>query len=544
VKKTTGLLLIVALILASFIVSALPARGQELPAVLYVTVGTQAEITQLIDFGLDVWHVEQVDSQYVVTVWAEPSDPRLTNYTVEVDTERTQLYRDAPDQIGVAGVEGQGFMGGYLKAAEMYTHLDALAADNPTLAQSYDCGDSWDKITAGGPAGYDIKCLHIGGTNDIDVVVIAGEHARELMGPEIARLWAEWLLGPEADAAYLRWFDHRIMPMTNPDGHRMVENTGALWRKNTHAGCSNASKRGVDPGRNCDSVTYGGPGSSTDPCHENYRGTGPASEPETQAVQALLASQFTSLVRNPLTDPAPDNTPDIFATVHTYGRLVYIPWSTNQQTPNHSQLRNVCNQLGGKSGYTCQFPFQYPASGTSEDHSYDEYGTVSVGFEVGTDFFEPYGHLNARWTEMKPSLIYAAKLAPAPYQLRKGPEPASLSLSPTMVNTDTTVTVNATVSDDSGHGGQNIAAAQLYIGTPPEFGGTPIAMTAVDGNFNQVTEQVLGTFSTTGLSVGKHLIMVRGRDSAGNWGVVKAGSLIRVDGEIYPIWLPVVTKNQ
>jgi hypothetical protein len=541
-KNRITLVLVLTIVLGTLLLpSSSQAQGDE-PAVLYVTVPNQATIQALVDAGLDVWHVDQVDAQYIVTVWADPTDPRLAGYQITIDGERTQIYRDAPSQVGVTGVDGLGFMGGYLTAAEVYAHLDALAVANPTLAQSYDCGDSWDKVTAGGPAGYDIKCLHVGGTNNIDVVIVAGEHARELMGPEIARLWAEWLLGSEADAAYLRFFDHRIMPMVNPDGHRMVETTGSLWRKNTHTGCGNANLRGVDIGRNYASVTYGGPGSSTDPCNEVYRGTGAASEPETQATQGVMAAQFSPLARNTLVDPAPVTTADVFATIHTFGGEVYMPWSTNQQTPNHGQIRNICDLLGGKSGYSCKFPFDYPASGTVEDHAYDDYGVATVGFEVGNDFFEPYNNLPTRWNQMRPALVYVAKLAPAPYQLRLGPQPVTIGLWPAMVNTDTTVTVNANVSD-SNNGGQAIAAAQLFIGTPPEFGGTAIAMSAADGAFDEVSEQVTGNFSTAGLAAGRHLVMVRARDASGNWGVVSAVWLVRVDGPIYPIYLPINLKD-
>lgn len=65
---------------------------------------------------------------------------------------------------------------------------------------------------------------------------------------------------------------------------------------------------------------------------------------------------------------------------------------------------------------------------------------------------------------------------------------------------------------------QPIAAAEAWIDTPPWDAGTPLALSAVDGSFNSVAENVTGTVDTTGLSVGRHTLWVRGQDSAGNWG--------------------------
>ena len=68
--------------------------------------------------------------------------------------------------------------------------------------------------------------------------------------------------------------------------------------------------------------------------------------------------------------------------------------------------------------------------------------------------------------------------------------------------------------------GQNIAAVEAYVDVPPwRVGSVAVPLTAEDGNFNTPTEYAIGTVH---VGPGKHIIFVRGRDAAGNWGPVKA----------------------
>jgi hypothetical protein len=47
-------------------------------------------------------------------------------------------------------------------------------------------------------------------------------------------------------------------------------------------------------------------------------------------------------------------------------------------------------------------------------------------------------------------------------------------------------------------------------------------MAAVDGNFNSTMEAVTATINTSGLTTGRHIIFVRGKDAANNWGAFSA----------------------
>jgi hypothetical protein len=74
---------------------------------------------------------------------------------------------------------------------------------------------------------------------------------------------------------------------------------------------------------------------------------------------------------------------------------------------------------------------------------------------------------------------------------------------------------------------QNVGAAEYYIDTPPWAGGTGIPM---NGTFNSPTVAVNATINTASLSVGRHVIFVRGRGVSNfqdlqTWGPISAAFL-------------------
>jgi hypothetical protein len=89
------------------------------------------------------------------------------------------------------------------------------------------------------------------------------------------------------------------------------------------------------------------------------------------------------------------------------------------------------------------------------------------------------------------------------------------------------VTLTALVRDDAygsaansiGRPGvQAITAVEAYAGLPEWAGGTAIPMSAQDGAFDSPAEAARIALDTSGLSMGRHLIFVRGRNAAGHWG--------------------------
>jgi hypothetical protein len=88
---------------------------------------------------------------------------------------------------------------------------------------------------------------------------------------------------------------------------------------------------------------------------------------------------------------------------------------------------------------------------------------------------------------------------------------------------------------------KNVLSAEFYIDAQPWLTSTlPISytLTALDGNFDQPSETVSASIDTTGLGVGRHLILIRSEDVAGNWGPYSAAFLYIPAG-----FLPVIMNN-
>jgi hypothetical protein len=97
-----------------------------------------------------------------------------------------------------------------------------------------------------------------------------------------------------------------------------------------------------------------------------------------------------------------------------------------------------------------------------------------------------------------------------------GPRTSNVSVTPTLVRSDSTVVLTATISD-SITGGSLIKAAEYFINSPGE-NGKGIPMSAADGRFDSSSEFVKAVIDAKKLSVGIHTVYVHGQDAQGNWG--------------------------
>lgn len=427
-----------------------------------------------------------------------------------------------------------------------------LVANYPTLAHLISIGPSWELQNTG--TGHDLQVLKITnsattGVNNVKpkLFVNAAIHAREYATAPLVLAFANWLLtnyGSNADATWI--VDHHeihLLLQTNPDGRELAE-AGASWRKNTNTNycAANPSQRGADLNRN---FTFNwnatnGAGSSGNDCDETFRGASAGSEPETQAMQNYVRSLFPDSRGPNISDAAPLNTAGIHLDIHSYGKLVQWPWgTTSQAAPNGTQLKTLGRKFAFFNGHRPQQSnTQYATDGGTRDLSYGELGIAGFNFEIGSAFFEPCSNYTSSILPQNlNALIYAAKVVRTPYITPAGPDITVLSLgnaaSTTGVTAGTTVALTGTVSDarfstaNGTEATQNIAAAEYYIDTPPWVAGAVAKpMTASDGKFSAKTEAVRANISTSGLSVGKHIVYVRGKDSANVWGSFAAIFLV------------------
>jgi hypothetical protein len=337
-------------------------------------------------------------------ILATPAEQaRLTadGYRFVVEQRDLETFYAARDGKGI------GF-GAFHTYSETMDQLDALHAAYPTVTTAkYAIGTTSEGRT--------VWALKVSDNPDVEesepeVLFDALHHAREPMSTETCLLLIDYLGANYATDAYVRWLvDEReifFVPIVNPDGYVYNETTnpagGGLWRKNRRN--NGDGSFGVDPNRNYP-YEWIGPGSSTDPASDLYRGPYAGSEPETQALMNLsLTYRFQTA-----------------QSFHTYSNYVLFPWGyTTNHTPDDAVLRDVANVMAATNGYTVGQPPEilYEVNGGSIDWQYGEQTTKGKTFafsnEIGnaSDGFWP---LDARIPQLfqdnLPGALYLIEVA-------------------------------------------------------------------------------------------------------------------------------------
>jgi murein tripeptide amidase MpaA len=252
--------------------------------------------------------------------------------------------------------------GAFHTYSETTDQLDALHTAYPAVTtEKYSIGTTGEGRT--------IWAMKVSDNPDVDedepeVVFDALHHAREPMSTETCLLLIEYLGSHYAtDARVRRLVDEReifFVPVVNPDGYVYNETTnpsgGGMWRKNRRD--NGDGSYGVDPNRNYP-YEWVGPGSSSTPSSDIYRGPSAGSEPETQALMNLsLAHQFQTA-----------------QSFHTYSNYVLFPWGyTTTHTPDDTALREIASIMASANGYAIgQAPeILYVVNGGSIDWMYGE----------------------------------------------------------------------------------------------------------------------------------------------------------------------------
>jgi hypothetical protein len=268
----------------------------------------------------------------------------------------------------------------YTDPQELSTFMDQVVAAHPDLAKKSILQNTLFE-------GQKQYVLHI--TKDVALdndrpsfVFDAQHHAREVMTPEIARDFIDYVTtGYAGDAQVRHWVDNiniYIVGSVNPDGAMYVFTTDTAWRKNRHPSC------GVDNNRNYPALWGACNGSSTSCTSDTFRGTSAGSEPETQGL-----IQLTSNVR-----------PFFALSYHSYGEYIMYSYGCNDPD-ERSALDEVAQGLNSilqnDSGVTGQYATGpiwstiYLADGGSIDTQYNQYGAYSYVIEVNSssEGFQP-----------------------------------------------------------------------------------------------------------------------------------------------------------
>jgi Zinc carboxypeptidase/Secretion system C-terminal sorting domain len=303
-----------------------------------------------------------------------------------------------------------GSMGGYLTFAEVVTELDNMRTLYPNLisarqsiGKSIENRDLWMVKISDNPDTDE---------DEMEILYTGLHHAREPQGMTTVIYFMWYVLeNYGTDPTVTTLVDTRelyFVPVVNPDGYAYNEQTnpsgGGQWRKNRRN--NGDGSYGIDLNRNYGyQWGYDNNGSSPTPSSNTYRGTGPFSEPEIQAIRDFALGHQFRMAFN----------------YHAYDNFLLLPWSfrPDYYTPDHSlfiawaqDMTQYNNYIYGTSNQT----LAYLMNGEANDWFYGEQiqkdkvfaytpevGTAADGFWPSQDRIIPLADEN-----VYPNLVLAA----------------------------------------------------------------------------------------------------------------------------------------
>ena len=279
----------------------------------------------------------------------------------------------------VASAVGDGVFRPYGAPGGLKDEFAQLAAERPDITKLVTIGETVQ--------GEDIVALKVsrdaGRLRDgrrPATLYIGGQHGREWISPEVVRRLAHHVVvGYSIDPALTELVDTTelwFVPVANPDGYDFTFTPGnRLWRKNLRDNDGDGritANDGVDLNRNFPTKWgYDDEGSSPSAGSDTYRGAGPASEPETQALDRLMARVgFEFLVNY----HAPSE------------EVLYgTGWQAATPTPDDALYETLVGDAaapavpGYDQGLTAD---AYTANGLTDEHAHLRYGTLGLTVEM------------------------------------------------------------------------------------------------------------------------------------------------------------------
>ncbi len=363
------------------------------------TLVSDEQFHQLRDTDADIWYsVPSVASpgSAEIVLLVPPGAPMVgSNPDVVIsDVEEYINTMNSNTTLPASASAYDPFYSAFQPLAETEAYIAELASRYPNLVTSFFVGKTVE--------GRDIEGLRIntGGSGKPVFYSLGTVHAREwLTAPTALFVMEELLKGYTAGDARMtkivESFEFVLVPVVNKDGYAYTWSNDRFWRKNRRVNAG-TSARGVDLNRNWGPAsTWCTAGSSTNPSSDTYCGTSAFSEPETQAVSALMDSI--------------DNLA-MMVDYHTYGALILSPYqySYNEPPAAYSQAvlsigsasATAINSVHGQRFRSIQGVDLYPHSGGSIDYTYlvssadQEKDALAYCYELrGNSFVVPVGDI-------------------------------------------------------------------------------------------------------------------------------------------------------
>jgi hypothetical protein len=377
------------------------------PQLLRIAVNGNKELARLEATGVDVTHEERVGSvDAVVTGAKELSAVKDAGFKFRVLNDnmfRSEAQEAAKTARYAASAEPSPLPTG----RKDYRQLEDYQAELKQIAEKFRGIAKPVELPKRSFQGRPLMGVEL--SDNVDAkddgkptyFVMGTHHAREWPAGEIAMEFAWHLVNNYGTDPQITSLLKRerivIVPIINPDGYVVSRNAfspydqtgqsgldtveavagggfGAYRRKNCDGAVPSGDfpcelQWGVDPNRNY-GEGWGGPGASSIPYTQTYRGAGPWSEPETQAVHEYSQKrQVTALI-----------------TLHNFASLVLRPpgLAAKGKAIDEDRMKQLGDEMAADTGYTSQYSWQlYDTSGTTEDWNYAAAGTYGYTIELG-----------------------------------------------------------------------------------------------------------------------------------------------------------------
>ena len=393
--------MVMAFVLALALTFAFAGPGGTDEVVVSVAKSGPEDVARLRALGLDLLF----EAEGRVFIVASPADLGALETAGLAFRFETERLAPTGSFAALAPQAAGDINGDFHDYAEVEAELDSLQREFPNLAKVHDLGLTLE--------GRHVYALKVSARVDVDeaeaqVLFLGCHHAREWISVEVPLLFARYALERYAsDAEMRRLLDHSevwIVPLVNPDGLEYTISTYRYWRKNRRD--NGDGSFGIDINRNYD-YAWGidNAGSSPDPSSDVYRGPSAASEPETQAVQGLIASRhFQALI-----------------SYHSYAQDILFPWGyTTTPAPDAARLRDLAAAMSARiqavNGRTYAYgeagSTLYLTNGDITDWAYGRFRVMAFTIELPPDsyfqgnFFNAESEIQSLFLENVPAMEY------------------------------------------------------------------------------------------------------------------------------------------
>jgi hypothetical protein len=351
------------------------------------TVGLGVDVN-LREEGYDVVDVERgprrggKPTAHVEMVLSRNEARKLRREGIDVDVVTNEDGLSTAQAAALEAANGFDVWRSYSEDGGIEDEIRMLAEQHPDLLKLVKIGES--------VLGEDILALKL--TADANkvkdgkrpaVLYASLQHAREWITVETNRRLLHHYLDNYGDDQQITeivdttelWF----LLVANPDGYDLTfEDENRLWRKNARDnnddGVFTLPADGVDLNRNFPTNWgYDNEGSSPNPNSQTYRGPSPASEPETQAYDQLLA----------------DVDPVFLINYHSAAELLLYGIGWQVATPSPDDLLHIAvngtDDNPAVPGYDPDISAElYTTNGDTTDHAAEAYGQMAYTPELDT----------------------------------------------------------------------------------------------------------------------------------------------------------------